>query len=388
MMKRLNKNPSFLPFPRPSQHTDDDRGTGIEVEDLSSGQKLTEPFDSTLIRLTTQPMTIDSLLRRIKEETLELSPESRQQAGIWTDEAQSRLIESLLIRLPLPAFYIDATDEDHWLVIDGLQRLTALKRFVIENSLSLCGLEFLSRFDHYTYKELPAKFKRRIRETQIMVSKIEPGTPFHLKFNIFKRLNTGGLPLSAQEIRHVLYQGQATAFLTRLAQSEAFLEATAHAISDTRMAAQELVLRFYAFTLTPASIYKAQDFNGFLNDAMAHLNQIDTVPLTELEEQFRRTMQAAEQLFGHDAFRKRYDKQHRSYPINKALFEAWSVNLNQLSDEQLQTLKARKEALTNKFIELMNQCNFNHAISQGTAEANNVRIRFEGIKGIIQEVIS
>jgi hypothetical protein len=283
---------------------------------------------------------------------------------------------------------MDATDEDHWLVIDGLQRLTALKRFVIEEELRLCGLEFLTQFNNYTYEELPARFKRRIRETQIIVSKMEPGTPSNVKFNIFKRINTGGLPLSAQEIRHALFCGQATDFLLRLAQSEAFLEATAHDISDTRMAARENVLRFVAFTLTPVSRYKAQDFDRFLNDTMGLINKMDTVQLDELEQQFRRTMQAALQIFGDDAFRKRYDRQHRKYSINKALFESWSVNLNQLSDEQLQILKGQKEPLRDKFIELMNQGEFNNAISQGTGHPNKVKVRFGSIKRIIQEVLS
>ena len=110
--------------------------------------------------------------------------------------------------------------------------------------------------------------------------------------------------------------------------------------------------------------------------------------LHQLEQQFLSTMEVAPELFGDDAFRKRYDKQHRRYPINKALFESWSVNLNQLSDEQLETLKAGKGQLMDKFMDLMDQRKFKNAISQGTGHPNKVKVRFEGISRIIQEVIS
>ena len=120
-----------------------DDGTGIEPEDIESDSQITEPLDPTLIRVETKPMSLDALIARIREEDLDLAPGFQRKGGIWKDEAQSRLIESILIRIPLPAFYMDATNEDRWLVVDGLQRLTTLKRFVIDQELRLKGLEFL-----------------------------------------------------------------------------------------------------------------------------------------------------------------------------------------------------------------------------------------------------
>ncbi|MDM3861906.1 MAG: DUF262 domain-containing protein, partial [Aphanizomenon gracile PMC644.10] len=82
-----------------------------------------EPFDPTKIRVKTKPMTMDVLLRRIKHDEIDLDTEFYRQSDIWTPKAKSRLIESLLIRIPIPIFYIDATNDDKWLVIDGLHRI-------------------------------------------------------------------------------------------------------------------------------------------------------------------------------------------------------------------------------------------------------------------------
>jgi len=95
-------------------------------------------YDPDEINIFTREPTIEQLLRRINEEALDLAPDFQRHANIWKPEAKSRLIESILIRIPLPAFYIDATDEDKWLVVDGLQRLSALKQFMSDKTLRVC----------------------------------------------------------------------------------------------------------------------------------------------------------------------------------------------------------------------------------------------------------
>lgn len=169
-------------------------------------------------------------------------------AGIWQPKKQSLLIESILIRIPLPAFYIDASDDKRWIIIDGLQRLTTLYNFIIEEDdkkrLHLRDLEFLGkqlrldapakeRLD--TWDKLPRDLQRRIDETQVTLYLVQPGTPAKVKFNIFKRINTGGVPLSGQEIRNALNLGKSTDLLNELAQSEPFKVATDNSVSPMRM---------------------------------------------------------------------------------------------------------------------------------------------------------
>lgn len=360
---------------------------GFESEDTTSDAEITDPFNPASIRVNTRQMTLDLLISRIRHNELDLQLDFQRQRDIWTDKAKSKLIESLLIRIPLPAFYIDATNEEKWLVIDGLQRLTTLKRFVIDQNLQLRGLEFLTNLEGKTYSELSRPFQRRILETQVTVYQIEQGTPPGVKFNIFRRINTGGLPLSAQEIRHVLNQGKAADTLAQLASTQEFKRVIGNSIRDNRMEDRECVLRFFAFTITPYTMYKAEEYDSFLNDCMAKMNQMSDAELSELGSHFRRAMVAAYDIFATDAFRKRYKAGAPRYPINKALFESWSVNLDQLDDKALRLLVERKDKLKERFITLMNNHEFDEAISQGTGNIKKVQRRFSSIKQLIEEVL-
>ena len=360
----------------------------IEPEDTTGEEGITDPFNPALIRVDSRQLTLDLLLSRIRHDELDLQPSFQRKGDIWTDGAKSRLIESLLIRIPLPAFYVDATNDDKWLVVDGLQRLTSLKRFVIDQNLQLRGLEFLTNLEGKTYSELSRPFQRRIIETQVTVYLIQEGAPPEVKFNICKRINTGGLPLSAQEIRHILNQGKAADILAQLASTSEFKKVMGTSIRDDRMADRECVLRFLAFTMTPYTMYKAKEYDSFLNDSMAKMNHMSDEELSELGSHFRRAMIAAYDIFDRDAFRKRYKAGTPRYPINKALFESWSVNLSQLDDEALSLLVARKDKLKERFITLMSNREFDEAISQGTGNINKVQRRFSYIKQLIAEVLA
>ena len=366
---------------------DDGTSTGIEAEDTESEGQITEPFDPTLIRVETKPMSLDALIARMREGEIDLIPGFQRKGGIWKEEVQSRLIESILIRIPLPAFYMDATNEDKWLVVDGLQRLTTLKRFVIKKDLKLKGLEFL-KLHGKGFDDLPRNFQRRINETQATVYLIEKGTPPEVKFNIFKRINTGGAPLAAQEIRHALNQGKATTFLEDLANSQEFKRAADYSIRDDRMADRECVLRFLAFSIVPYTDYKAQDFDSFLSERMAEMNKFSDQRLGRLRQQFLRAMRAAFDIFGTHAFRKRYSRQASRLPINKALFEAWSINLDRLNDEQIEYLINRRDAVQESFIKLMNEDrDFENSISLSTGSSRKIEYRFQAIEKLIGEVL-
>ena len=362
--------------------------TGLEAEDTSGGTEITEPFDPALIRVESKNLTISLLLTRIEHNEINLNPGFQRKAGIWTKGAQSRLIESILIRIPLPAFYMDGTDDDKWLVVDGLQRLTALKSFVVDKTLALEGLEFLNLHTGKTFDALPRSFQRRIIETQVPVFIIQENTPAAVKFNVFKRINTGGLPLSPQEIRHALNQGPAADMLHRLAEAEDFKLATDNGIRDERMGDRECVLRFLAFAIHPYTEYKSREFDAFLNNSMSDINRMSAAERGSLELRFLRTMQAARDIFGDRAFRKQYPSQDRRFPINKALFEAWSVTLDTLDDQELQCAIRRKAQIVSRFQGIGEDSEFTNAISQGTGDIRKLKFRFSRIAEMTKAVIA
>jgi len=153
------------------------------------------------------------------------------------------------------------------------------------------------------------------------------------------------------------------------------------------MAARESILRFLTFIITPYTSYD-KDLDSFLNKGMVDINKMSTQEIEKLQRRFIRTMMAAYEIFGREAFRKRYKVAAPRSPINKALFESWAVNLSQLNEDQIQVLEAKKLLLQEKFISLMNDPAFNNAVSQSTGDINRVKLRFSAINQLIKEVLA
>ena len=379
----------------------DDVDTGIEIENDYRGD-IQEPFNPTEIRIAQRPLSLDNLVNRLKHGELDLSPDFQRKMGIWDDGAQSRLIESLLIRIPIPAFYFDATDDSKWLVIDGVQRLTALARFVIDEQtlkerypvlepLKLCDLEFLIDSNGKTFDELERTYQRRINETQVTVYTIEQGTPTDVKYNIFKRINTGGLPLSDQEIRNALNAGKATQLLADLARSETFLKIADNSIQeDKRGLDQECILRFIAFTLSSDTDYKEYEklgFDNFLRNTMDSMNKMPLDKLNKLEKTFKKAMAAAHEIFDEDVFRSASRRRYRG-EINMVLFEVWSVSLGRLSEADISKLIEEKEHLKDEFLGLMRDPDFSNSISSASARRpKSIKIRFEKVEELAKEIL-
>jgi hypothetical protein len=368
--------------------------SGIEREVDSYTDTIAQPFDPERIDVVTRSMTVDLLMSRIKSGAIDLAPDFQRRAGIWTEERQSRLIESLLLRIPLPTLYAAEDELETWAIVDGIQRLTTIARFldpdaIREGRLVLTGLEYLSKeFDGCTFPALPPRLQRRLRETELVVHVIRHGTPEEVKFNIFARINTGGMPLSSQELRHALVPGKARDVLRQWAASEEFRTATTNSIRDDRMADRELVLRYIAFRTTPYQKYVQKDFDDFLRRAMRDLNTWSAERVRQTREEFLDVMRCAYNVFGSNAFRKVYRLTDGRYPINKALFEAVSVGLGSLEANERVKLSQRGKLVLVRFVELMRDRNFDSSISQGTGDPAKVRYRFLKIEELFRSVLA
>ncbi|MDP3441669.1 MAG: DUF262 domain-containing protein, partial [Ignavibacteria bacterium] len=249
----------------------------VENEDLNGGAIMEKPIDPTLIKIETKTPSLDTLIKRIKGKSVQLNTESyfQRKDDLWDKTKQSRLIESILIRFPLPAFFFDATDDNNWLVVDGLQRLSSIRNFAVDKSQPLTNMEFLTHLNGKYWDELPENLQRLIEEAQVVIYKIMPGTPTDVKFNIFKRINTGGLVLEPQEIRHALFQGKPAVFIYELAKMDEFLKATENKIATHRMLDRDFANRFLGFYLLGVENYGTKDYgldlDSFMSKAMAEM---------------------------------------------------------------------------------------------------------------------
>ncbi|MCT3662022.1 DUF262 domain-containing protein [Elizabethkingia anophelis] len=367
----------------------------VEKEEIDEQVKLMEkPFDPTKINIETKTPSLDTLIKRIERETIQMDTSSyfQRKDDLWDIVKQSRLIESILIRFPLPAFFFDASDDNCWLVVDGLQRLSSIRKFCVEKDpkkrLRLTNLEFLTHLNGNTWDDLSGDLQRIIEESQVVIYKIMPGTPTDVKFNIFKRINTGGLVLEPQEIRHALFQGKPSKFIEELAKEPSFLKATEYKIPTHRMLDRDFANRFLAFYLLGYENYQP-DLDTYMSKAMAMINEKSNEELNTIKSDFSKSMELAHSIFGREAFRKVYYNYNRLPPINKALFDAISTQFALITDNERHSLKDKKAKLKKGLFDKLNEDEyFLTAVTSSTGDRNRIIKRHSVIAELIQEILN
>lgn len=373
-----------------------DAADGIDHENNTPNNNVTsvdqDPYDPKLIRVDTRAFSIHQVHEMIQSGDIDLSPDF-QRAFVWLDiTRKSRLIESLLLRIPLPVFYLAQEEDGRFKVVDGVQRLTVISDF-LNNKFRLKNLEYLKECDGKWFKNLlrpPQEsldpiYVRRIEQTQLYLNIIDPQTPEQVKYDIFKRINTGGKSLNAQEIRNCLEKPKTRTFIKTLSKSEEFLKATRHSISSIRMADDEIILRFIAFFLMDYKLYGQSHYKGdmdtYLNNTVELLNKLNSEQLEIISSHFKTAMKNAYILFGDQAFRK------ASY-INKALFLSWSRVLCNIPTNELKT-KNIGDRLSNALKEkINNDTQYNDAISMATNDVRNVELSYNMAQKLLKDVLN
>jgi hypothetical protein len=318
-----------------------------------------------------------------------------------------------MLKIPLPLFYAAENKDDQLFIVDGLQRLSAIRGYLLDKNYKLKSLEFLKEMEDKNFDEIPERMQIRINETELDFAVIGPDSPPGVQRNIFKRLNTGGLPLTEQEIRHALYFGPVTDMLARLVDTNEFQKAVAGSVNDSRMAAQELILRFLSFSIMNISEYKKDDeMDSFLSDAMQILNKLidpdfytrngmilsgernySKITLNDMEQKFFTAMTRAENLFANCAFRITTPaKNKRGYqrsPINKSLFELWSVVLSNMNQNDFEILNHEKQLLFEKLDAEFDNKNstLRNYIGKDSLKVVGIKGRYEIIGNIIHKVL-
>ena len=369
----------------------------IEKENLYGTGKndeaeITEPFNPKDVDIITQSMVVANIIERLRDDRILLEPDFQRYPDLWDDRKQSRLIESLIVRIPLPSFYFDYdNDNDIYTVVDGLQRLWAIRRFAAigeddPDRLRLKDLEYLPELNGKKYEELPMVFQRRIREQIIVAYVIRPGTPDNVRTSIFTRINTGGLQLTPAEIKNSVFRGKPANLLKELAYSDEFVRATGGKIKKTRMLDCEFVNRFLAFYLQDLAGYP-ENLESFLLSVLSDIKEYSFEQLEECRYAFKKAMTTAYDVFGELAFRK--IQKNGSYgKINKPLFECVSGRFARMTEEECAELVKKKELFLKKYKKLLTTPEFIDVITNGTAKKVSIEKRNKELDRIIQETLS
>jgi hypothetical protein len=365
--------------------TDDVLDGTEEIEN----SEMKEPFDPNQINIIPKQDSLSNLIERLKNNEIDMNTEFQRHADLWGADKMSRFIESILIRFPIPSLYFDASDDNNWLIVDGLQRLSTIRKFVVENELLLKDMEYLQDLNGSDYKTLPRVYQRRINECPVTLFILQQGTPEEVKYSIFRRINTGGLVLNNQEIRFAMASNYLREFLKKLAQNEYLVKTVGD--QSKRMMDQELVLRFLAFSeMDYNETYKVKNITTFLDEMMKRMKEADNNELLRLENSYIMAMKRCWEIFGEEAFEKRIDDGgNRRKRKNSTLFEVWTVALAKQNNSEITTLIKNKNLLISKHLKLMGEDNdYFRSITYSTQKRDHFRIRRDKVNQIIKEVLN
>jgi hypothetical protein len=265
---------------------------------------------------TPNDMPIRVLLDEIAAQKLVVAPKF-QRKTVWGRDRQSRLIESLLLRIPIPSLYFAEDDDEMTVVVDGQQRLRAIAEFHA-GRYALQRLDLLAMHNGKRWADLSAPEAATILDTTLRCIVISAESPAALRFEMFERLSTGGLPLNDQELRNCVYRGAFNDLLHDIVRTTAWLAIVGKTDADLRMRHEELALRFFALRAV------LRDYRPpvrmLLNDFMRRNRNPPAGELFAMAALFERALTNCATVFGARAFRRLVQ------PAGKPA--RWETNLN------------------------------------------------------------
>ena len=335
------------------------------------------PLDTMMIR--TESRTVHDVLRRIDRGDFIMDPDF-QRDFIWDERKQSKLIESVLMRIPLPVFYIAENDEGKLVVVDGLQRLSTFQNFATDG-LRL-RLQDRPELDGKQFSDLDHRLQNRIEDCNLTLYVIDSKAPEQARLDIFDRVNSG-VPLTRQQMRNSLYMGEATRFLKKEAEQELFLNATGGSLNKAQMRDREFINRFCGFQLFALDDYRG-DMDLFLSQTLKRMNALETEELRNLSIRLNTGLANNYKLFNRYAFRKHTAEQRgRRGLINASLWDVMATGLSRYDESQD---NFRETRLLIGFYRLLNNPLFDDAITLGTNQTRRVKLRFQMANQMFREV--
>lgn len=340
-------------------------------------------------RVHTQPydLVVEALISQIKGGTIFLRPLSErpafQRRYVWNDILASRLIESILLNVPIPPCYLSQNDDFELDVIDGQQRLFSLYRFV-DNQFKLKGLEVLQELNGQRFHEIPIKLQRQFKTHTLRCVLITNESHPEIKFDVFERLNTNTSPLNAQELRNCVHRGQLNDLLKDAVTFEPWLRILGKKEPDKRMRDEELVLRFFAFHIKGVSNYRTPQ-KHWLNDTAQNGKNYSDERIEELKEVWERSITNCLKWFSADECFRRIPSTQKTKAINRALFDLVMQTASMLNSESAEQYADQLRA---HYIELLQNDEFNDLVSRSVDHKKRTSRRFEIWNSSINDILN
>jgi hypothetical protein len=359
------------------------------------------PYDPEEIKVRSDKIPITLISQMIDNKDIDLNPDFQRHL-VWDHIQKSRLIESILLRIPLPMFYFAEDKEGKLSVVDGLQRISTIKEFM-DNKFPLKNLQYLGNTcggKYYETKDrkqgIDAKYFRWFNLTTLSANIIDPSSPFKVKYDIFRRINTGGKPLNNQEIRNCLTGQGLRETLKEMVSLQEFKTATDNSIKPKRMENQEVALRFLMFYDMVSHKGDIDSYNSYMDSSLDEFTEIKIKSRkSDFEQQvqkFSNAMKNAEYLIGRKyAFRKIVPDDILpdawKQLINKALFVCISILLADYEHEKIKSVNANQALLSPLATIIRNDQQLFNYLSYGTNGKANLLYTYKILKQLFNEII-
>ena len=333
--------------------------------------------------------SIFELYRQYQKGNLELRP-AFQRLQVWDNSKSSRLIESVLLEVPIPVIYLSEEPDSKYSVIDGQQRLNAFIEF-LENNLKLSGLTILTELNGKIFQDIPKNLQDKFENSTIRIIEIRKESHPDVKFEIFERLNTGAVQLNAQELRNCIYRGRYNDLLEELSKDKDFQFLLGIKGPHYRMYDRELILRFFAFYRNTHLNYNPP-MKRFLNNEMKKYQNIDEEEAKKLRKNFRKSVRLSKTVLGDKSFRRFIQGTIRdpngkweSNKINKALFDIVMYGFTRYEENQV---VPHSDSIREELINIMtHDSNFLDTISTYTDNKDKIQIRFDKWLSALTEIV-
>lgn len=333
---------------------------------------------------------VEALYNRWKDGDLILDP-IFQRRKVWDDTRSSKLIESAILEIPLPVFYLaesrDGTNE----VIDGQQRLNAFFNF-LDGKYALRNLKAFPEVNRNKFIDLGRPIQRHIRNYPLRTVTFKKESDENLRFEIFERLNTGAVPLNQQELRNCIYRGPYNQLLIELSEDPDFMFLLGLKTPEKRMKDVEYALRFSAFYHATYLKYRPS-MARFLNEDMKEYQKISNVKALELRKAFKKSITLIRSLLGEHAFKRFHkgsDKSHDGYwepkKFNASLYD---VLMFSFADREKNLVMANLDSIREALIVLMTENQeFIEAIELSTSSLKMVTRRFDIWRKTLDDILA